>query len=101
MAGIDQLPENSPVLKQLLQKSAQLLLIRSAAGLKQLFTARYLRQLETYSPFGFDYLDHREQELARRQREYALLFEDLIRIRRNETHRRIRTFRLQNVLTRQ
>jgi|GEM_PF-4481604 len=53
------------------------------------------------SPFGFDYLDHREQELARRQREYALLFEDLIRIRRNETHRRIRTFRLQNVLTRQ
>ncbi len=100
MEGMNRLPEGRPVLKQLLQRSSQLLLIRSAASADELYTAPYLRQLETYSPFCFEFLRQREQELAKRRREYGSLFENLIRIRTTETQRRLRTFRLQNVLTR-
>ncbi|HEX3684330.1 MAG TPA: hypothetical protein VHU83_17480 [Bryobacteraceae bacterium] len=100
MEGMERLPEGRPVLKRLLQKSSQLLLIRSAATVPELYTAPYLQQLESYSPFRFEFLRQREQQVAKRRRAYGLLFEDLIQIRRNETNSRLRTFRLQNVLTR-
>jgi hypothetical protein len=99
MQAMDQLPNGRPVLKELLKRSSQLLLIRSAAGADQLYSAPYLRQLENYSPFRFEFLREREQQVAKSRQEYAAMFEDLIKIRRDETHFGVRTFRLQNVLT--
>jgi hypothetical protein len=100
MKRMDRLPKGHAILKQLLTRSSQLLLIRSAASAGELYTVPYLQELETYSPFRFEFLRGREQEVAKRKREYGMLFENLIRIRQNETHRGLRTFRLQNVLTR-
>lgn len=100
MDGMDRLPEGRPVLKRLLRKSSEMLLIRSAASAHELYTAPFLQELESYSPFRFEFLRRREHELAQRRRAYGLLFEDLIGIRRNETNSPLRTFRLQNVLTR-
>lgn len=101
MAAMDSLSKGEPVLKQLLKKSSQLLLIRSAAGADALYTARYLEELQPYSPFRFDFLRRRECDLAARKREYAVLFEDLIRIHPVETRSRLGTFRIANVLMRQ
>lgn len=101
MTGMEQLPTGRPVLKQLLTKSSQLLLIRSAASANDLYSTRYLEELQAYSPFRFEFLRRREQDLAARKRKYGVLFEDLIRIHRTETRSRVGTFRIANVLMRQ
>lgn len=101
MEAMDRLPSGRPVLKELLRKSSQLLLIRSAASANELYSEPYLKQLEVHSPFRFEFLRQREQEVAKRKRVYGALFEDLIKVSQNETHLPLRTFRLQNVLTRQ
>lgn len=101
MAGMDRLPNGRPVLKDVLKKSSQLLLIRSAASAGELYSARYLEDLESYSPFRFEFFRKREREIAKRRREYASLFEDLIKIRGNEPRSLLRTFQMQNVFTRQ
>ena len=85
MVEMDGLKSSRPVLNELLRRSSQLLLIRSAAGAEELYTAEYLRTLESYSPFRFEFLRRREQELAQRKREYGLLFEELIKTRLVET----------------
>lgn len=99
MAGMDKLRNGKPILKELLRRSSQMLLIRSAAGVRELYTGEYLEKLERYSPFGFEFMRRREQELASRTREYGRLFEELIRVRENETKPGVRTFRNENVLT--
>jgi hypothetical protein len=100
MQSMDRLPAANPVLKELLKRSSRLLLIRSAACANELYTEPYLQQLETWSPFRFEFLRRREQQVARSREAYAALFEDLIKIRRNETCA-LRTFRFENVLTNQ
>lgn len=100
LAQMESAGSGAPVLHQLLRKSS-LLLIRSAAGAANLYTAEYLDRLEAYSPFRFEFLRRREDDLARRNREYALLFEELIRCRAIETRNPVRTFRKEIVLTRQ
>jgi len=101
MEGMERLPNSSPVLKELLKRSSRLLLIRSAASAQRLYTGPYLEQLEAYSPFRFAFLRQREEQIAKRKKEYGALFEGLIKISGNETYSPLRTFRLQNVLTRQ
>lgn len=99
LAQTDMVNSGPPILSELLRRSAQLLLIRSAASAPELYSAQYLGRLERYSPFRFEFLRERESELARRKRDYGWLFEELIRIRGIETQNRVRTFRAENVLT--
>lgn len=75
MEQMSGLPNASGILKQLLARSCQLLLIRNAANASQSYTGTYMAALETYSPFGFDFLRDREQRFIRRQRSYSRLFE--------------------------
>lgn len=101
LAEMSTVPTAPPVLSELLKRSSQLLLIRSAAGAPEMYSPKYLDTLEAYSPFRFEFFMAREEELARRKREYALLFEELIRFRTIETKAPLRTIRKGNVLTRQ
>ncbi|MBV9760387.1 MAG: hypothetical protein JO340_07485 [Acidobacteriaceae bacterium] len=101
MTAMAPLEKGEPVLKRLLQKSSQLLLVRSTAGAGALYTPSFLDNLQPYSPFRFEFLRRREQDLAARKREYAVLFEDLIRSHSVETRPRLGTFRIANVLMRQ
>jgi hypothetical protein len=50
------LPNGSVAFKELLRKNANSLLIRAAGGSAQLYTERYLQELETYSPLRFAFL---------------------------------------------
>jgi hypothetical protein len=99
LAQIEGVESAKPVLIELLRRSSKLLLIRSAAGAPELYTPEYLASLETYSPFRFEFLRRREEELAQRKREYGALFEELIRFVPIETQILEGTFRAENVLT--
>ena len=92
MQHMAEMRDADPALADLLKKSARVLLIRSAAGAAELYTPAYLRELEPFSPFGFDYMQKREDDLARRKRDYAGLFERLIACRGFET-----SFSAQNI----
>lgn len=100
LAQVEGIESAKPVLNELLRRSSRLLLIRSAAGAQELYTPDYLGVLETYSPFRFEFLRRREEELERRKREYGALFEQMIRVRPTETQFLAGTFRKENVLTR-
>ena len=78
MAQMASLPNSSLSLKELLARSARLLLIRSAANTPDAYTSAYLAELEKYSPFRFAFLRSREERFLRRRRSYARLFEQVV-----------------------
>jgi hypothetical protein len=61
LAGSD-----SQALKELVKKSASSLLIRSAGAAGDLYTADYVAELETHSPFRFAFLARQQEQLMRR-----------------------------------
>lgn len=79
MMQAERLHNCTEVLRKLIARSSQLLLIRSAAGAPAFYTGWYVRELERYSPFRFEFLRSREQRFARGRRMYAKLFEEVVR----------------------
>jgi hypothetical protein len=63
------------VLKDLMERSATSMLIRSAGEAGELYSAEYLAELETHSPFRFSFLNARRKQFARRSGLLVRLFE--------------------------
>jgi hypothetical protein len=62
-------------LKELVQRSAGSLLVRSAGEAGELHSQEYLAELETHSPFRFSFLNRQRSQLARRSGLLTKLFE--------------------------
>ena len=72
---MDRLPGGSPMFKGLLRMSWRSLILMAAANTPELFTPRFLADLETRSPFRFPFLRARRKRLAGRSGLYKVLFE--------------------------
>jgi hypothetical protein len=75
LAKVDGLACGGNILRELLTRSSRSLLIRSAACAAEFYTPSYVRKLEAYSPFRFEFLRSRERRFARRQKSVRRLFE--------------------------
>ncbi len=62
-------------LKEMIRMSSSLLLIWSAAACRELYTRKYLQELERHSPFRFACLDAKRKKLARWTPALTRLFE--------------------------
>jgi hypothetical protein len=62
-------------LKELIQRSSRSMLIRAAGEAPDLYTAGYLAELETHSPFRFAFLARQRRQLAKRRGLLIQLFE--------------------------
>jgi hypothetical protein len=62
-------------LKELMARSAVLLLVEAAGGAGKLYSRPYLQELEKYSPFRFSYLQQRRRKLARQNAALMRLIE--------------------------
>jgi hypothetical protein len=62
-------------LKELIKRSSRSMLIRAAGEAPDLYTAGYLAELETHSPFRFAFLDRQRRQLAKRHGLLIQLFE--------------------------
>ena len=75
MKLMDKLPNGSEPFKQLLRRNSTSLLIRAAAHSGELYTQKYLAELETYSPLRFPFLKERQQQFTARAGSYTKIFE--------------------------
>jgi hypothetical protein len=62
-------------LKELIQRSSRSMLIRSAGEAPELYSAEYLAELETHSPFRFASLNSQRRQLVKRRGLLIQLFE--------------------------
>jgi hypothetical protein len=75
MQLMDTLPNGSASFKELLRRNSTSLIIRAAAHSGELYTEKYLAELETYSPFRFQFLKERQQRFGANSGSYARFFE--------------------------
>jgi hypothetical protein len=59
-------PDSEPV-KELMRRSGAMLLVTAAGSAGRFYTAPYLRELETHSPFRFSFLNQRRKRFSRKQ----------------------------------
>jgi hypothetical protein len=78
MRLMDALPNGSASFKELLRRNSTSLIIRAAAHSGELYTERYLAELETYSPLRFQFLKERQQQFAAKAGSYANFFETFL-----------------------
>ena len=88
MRGMNRMPSNHPArpgaaakhksLTEMIRMSCSLLLIWSAGESAKLYTADYLAELETHSPFRFAPLGEKRKKLARWTGPLARLFESFL-----------------------
>lgn len=74
-AGMDSLPNASPILKNLMKMSWRSLIVSAVAESHQLFTTAFLDEAERISPFRFDFLRKRHARFTSRQGFFAPLFD--------------------------
>jgi hypothetical protein len=74
-ARMDELPEGSAMLKELLRMSWRSLIVGAVADSHEYFSREFLAEMERSSSFRFDFLRARRKRLAGRQGLYATLFE--------------------------
>lgn len=72
---MDQLPNGTKLLKDLLRMSWRSLIIRAVADSHQFFSPGFLAEAERSSPFRFAFLRARSERLTSRQGLYAMLFD--------------------------
>jgi hypothetical protein len=75
MQLMDALPNGSMAFKELLRRNSTSLIIRAAAHSAELYTERYLAELEAYSPLRFQFLKQRQQRFAADSGSYAEFFQ--------------------------
>ncbi len=78
---MEELPNGSASLKELLKMSWRSLIIRAVADSHEFFSATFLREAERCSPFRFEFLRARQDRLASRQGLYATLFDAFLELR--------------------
>ena len=81
---MDSLENGSETLKTLLKRSSQSIIIRSAGYAAEYYTTAYIRELERFSPFRFDFLLTRQERVASRTELYTQMFEALLAAREEE-----------------
>jgi hypothetical protein len=74
-AGMDNLPNASKTLKNLLRMSWRSLIVGAVANSREFFSPGFLAEAERLSPFRFEFLRKRHKRLTSRQGLYATLFE--------------------------
>jgi hypothetical protein len=78
MGRVKDLASGHNTLRELIERSAQSLVIRAAGDVPEFYTPDYLRRLEGYSPFRFGFLKQRREQLSRWSGAYAQLFESFL-----------------------
>ena len=74
-AHMEELPDGSPMLKDLLRMSWRSLIVGAVANSHQFFSPGFLMEAECSSPFRFDFLRARREKLAGNDGLYAVLFD--------------------------
>lgn len=75
---MDELPDGSAGLKNLLKMSWRSLIIRAVADSHEFFSSKFVNEAECCSPFRFGFLRARNDRLASRRGLYETLFEALL-----------------------
>lgn len=65
-------------LRELIRRSSISLIVRAAGALRECFSAAYIAEMETYSPFRFEFIAERRERMARRRGRLGLLFETFL-----------------------
>ena len=81
---MDNLPNGSEVLKQLLRMSWRSLIIGAVAEWHEFFSPEFLEEAEHCSPFRFEFLRARRKRLAGRHGLYAMLFDAFLEAREDD-----------------
>ena len=74
-ARMDELPEGSAMLKDLLRMSWRSLIVGAVADSHEYFSREFVAEMERSSPFRFGFLRARRKRMASREGLYARLFE--------------------------
>jgi hypothetical protein len=74
-ARMDDLPDGTPMFKELLRMSWRSLILGAVAESYEFFTPEFLEEAERCSPFRFAFLRARQKRLTSRQGLYAVLFD--------------------------
>jgi len=74
-ARMDNLPQGSKMLKDLLRMSWRSLIVGAVADSHRFFSPDFLAQMEASSPFRFEFLRARRKRLASREGLYTVLFD--------------------------
>ncbi len=85
MQRMELMPVRCQPLKEMIQKSYISLLIWSAGGCPELFTGKYLAELETHSPFRFASVTARRKQLAKLTGPLTRLFEAFLADEKDQT----------------
>ena len=80
-ARMDQLPNGTQMLKNLLRMSWRSLIIGAIANSHEFFSPGFLEEAERWSPFRFEFLRARNQRLTSRHGLYATLFDAFLEAR--------------------
>ncbi len=80
-ARMDQLPNGTQMLKNLLRMSWRSLIIGAIANSHEFFSSGFLGEAERWSPFRFEFLRARNQRLTSRHGLYATLFDAFLEAR--------------------
>ena len=75
---IEELPHGDPALKRLLRMSWRSLILMAVARAHRLFSAGFITEIESASPFRFGFLCARHKKLAGRGGLYKVLFESFL-----------------------
>ena len=78
---MDQLPNGTQMLKNLLRMSWRSLIIGAIANSHEFFSSSFLQEAERWSPFRFEFLRARNQRLTSRHGLYATLFDAFLEAR--------------------
>jgi len=62
-------------LKELIRRSSVSLIVRAAGALRDCYSEPYIADLETYSPFRFEFMANRREKMARHKGRLGMLFE--------------------------
>ncbi|MDT7813351.1 MAG: hypothetical protein QOJ42_3267 [Acidobacteriaceae bacterium] len=77
-ARMDDLPDGTPMFKELLRMSWRSLILGAVAESYEFFTPEFLEEAERCSPFRFAFLRARQKRLTSRHGLYAVLFDILL-----------------------
>ena len=81
---MDNLPNGTPTLKELLRASWRSLIIGAVADSHEFFSPAFLEEVECHSPFRFEFLRARRERLTSRQGLYAVLFDVFLETRETD-----------------
>jgi hypothetical protein len=85
MLLMDRLPGASGTLADLLRRSSQSLLTRSAGSLPELYSKSYLAALEHHSPLRFSFLNKRQRRIQSRGGLFTKMFEAVMSLEEEDT----------------